>query len=254
LSDVSARFYLFKKRPMAKRFTDTEKWKKGFIKSLTPEYKLLWLYILDDCDHAGIWHYEPEIAEIRLGCKIDWNEARRIFSDKIHVFDCGDKWFIPAFLDFQYPKFSEEIRACKSAINLLKKYNLLEIYREGNKPFINPLQRVKDTDKDKDKDKGGLGGNDFDPFDDTPYHQKLLNTSIIGDKFKQLVEVHIKPKEVSSFYLAMNAALATTYQRRDRPPRPAQFWPNVAKWLQDETKFQEFKNPPGVVEKLKKSA
>ena len=35
---------------MAKRFTDTDKWKKGFIKRLPAKYKLLWLYILDDCN------------------------------------------------------------------------------------------------------------------------------------------------------------------------------------------------------------
>ena len=39
---------------MAKRFTDTDKWKKGFMKSLSTKYKLLWLYIVDDCNHAGI--------------------------------------------------------------------------------------------------------------------------------------------------------------------------------------------------------
>ena len=39
---------------MAKRFTDTDKWKKGFIRNLPTKYKLLWLYILDDCNHAGV--------------------------------------------------------------------------------------------------------------------------------------------------------------------------------------------------------
>ena len=38
---------------MAKRFTDTDKWKKGFYKKITNlKYKLLWLYILDDCNHV----------------------------------------------------------------------------------------------------------------------------------------------------------------------------------------------------------
>ena len=47
---------------MAKRFTDTDKWKKGFIRNLPAKYKLLWLYILDDCNHAGVWETDFEVA------------------------------------------------------------------------------------------------------------------------------------------------------------------------------------------------
>ena len=54
---------------MAKRFTDTEKWKKGFVRNLPPAYKLLWLYMLDDCDNAGVWQVEVEVASIRLAVK-----------------------------------------------------------------------------------------------------------------------------------------------------------------------------------------
>ena len=52
---------------MAKRFTDTDKWKKTLLKSMPSEYKLLWLYICDDCDHAGIWHVDIQIASLRIG-------------------------------------------------------------------------------------------------------------------------------------------------------------------------------------------
>ena len=55
------------KTKMAKRFTDTEKWKKPFIRGLEGAYKLLWLYICDDCDHAGIWQVDLEVASIRIG-------------------------------------------------------------------------------------------------------------------------------------------------------------------------------------------
>jgi hypothetical protein len=47
---------------MAKRFTDSEKWKKPFIKKLPMQYKLLWFYLLDDCNHAGVWQVDLEIA------------------------------------------------------------------------------------------------------------------------------------------------------------------------------------------------
>ena len=63
---------------MAKRFTDTDKWKKGFIKNLPAKYKLLWLYILDDCNHAGIWDTDFEVASIRIGRKINEKEAAKV--------------------------------------------------------------------------------------------------------------------------------------------------------------------------------
>lgn len=76
---------------MAKRFSDTEKWKKPLLRSLPTEYKLLWIYILDDCDHAGIWHVDEDIASLRIGKKISIEKAEELFSDQITSFDDGNK-------------------------------------------------------------------------------------------------------------------------------------------------------------------
>ncbi len=43
---------------MSKRFADTDKYKKPFIRNLPAAYKLLWDYICLDCDHAGIWQVD----------------------------------------------------------------------------------------------------------------------------------------------------------------------------------------------------
>ena len=141
---------------MAKRFTDTEKWKKPFIRGLQGAYKLLWLYICDDCDHAGIWQVDIEVAAIRIGEKIDSKEAIKSFDEKIIIFDKGNKWFIPSFLEFQYPSgLNPDNRAHNSVIILLEKYNLRI---SNNKPLISPsegsmdMDMVKDMDKDMDKD------------------------------------------------------------------------------------------------------
>jgi hypothetical protein len=140
---------------MAKRFTDTEKWKKPFIRGLQGAYKLLWLYICDDCDHAGIWQVDIDVAQIRIGEKIDLDEAIKSFEDKIVIFDKGNKWFIPSFIEFQYPSgLNPENRSHNSAIILLEKYNLLD---KQNKPLISPSEGRKDMVMDmvmvKDKDK-----------------------------------------------------------------------------------------------------
>ena len=136
---------------MAKRFTDTEKWKKPFIKNLKCCYKLLWLYICDDCDHAGVWQVDFDVAKIRIGESVNENEALKLFGDKVQPFDNGNKWFIPSFIEFQYPSgLSEQNRAHTAILNLIKKYNLTLITESSPKPLTSPLQGAKDMDKDKD--------------------------------------------------------------------------------------------------------
>lgn len=112
---------------MAKRFTDTDKWKKGFIRNLPSKYKLLWLYILDDCNHAGIWETDFEVASIRIGSKISEKEACKVFAEQIKIFDNGNKWFIAKFVDFQYGTLNENSRPHQAVIKVLDKYDVYNI-------------------------------------------------------------------------------------------------------------------------------
>ena len=130
---------------MAKRFTDTDKWKKPFIRGLEAPYKLLWFYILDDCDHAGIWIVDLEIASIRCGHTFNEKDVLKIFNGQVDVVRKGEIWFIRDFIDFQYGTLNPENRAHKSVLDRLKKYKI--------KPLISPLQGAKDKDKDTDIDK-----------------------------------------------------------------------------------------------------
>jgi len=133
---------------MAKRFTDNRKWKKDFIKELPGAYKLLWFYIVDDCEHYGIWDVEIDIAQLRIGkdMPIDEQKAIEFFGDNIQVIDSGKKWFIPGFIKWQYGELTESNRVHKSVIIELDRLGLY-------KGLTSPLQGVKDKDKDKDKDK-----------------------------------------------------------------------------------------------------
>ena len=127
---------------MAKRMTDTDKWKKRFVRELSPQHKLFWFYILDDCNHAGIWEVDIEVASIRVGHELIHDMLPQAFLDKIVIFDNGDKWFIPEFIDFQYGELNPNSNVHKSVIALLQKYNL-EGYMKG-------LQTLPEGVKDKD--------------------------------------------------------------------------------------------------------
>ena len=131
---------------MAKRMTDTDKWKKRFLRELKPQHKLLWFYILDDCNHAGIWDVDIEVASIRIGENLIYDMLPQEFLNKIEIFDNGDKWFIPDFIDFQYGELNPNSNVHKSVIALLEKYNL-QGYLKGSQTLPEGVQ-----DKDKDKD------------------------------------------------------------------------------------------------------
>jgi len=108
---------------MAKRLTDSSKWKKGFLKSLEAPYKLLWLYILDDCDHAGIWHVDFQIAQIQIGITVDKDKAIEVFGDHVEVID-DEKWFVSDFIEFQYGELCEKNRVHQSVMQILLKYKV----------------------------------------------------------------------------------------------------------------------------------
>jgi len=128
---------------LAKRFRDTDSWKKKWIRKLNPEMKLFWFYLLDNCDHAGIWEVDIELASFQMGVKLDETRILKVFNRKIVPFKT-DKWFVPKFIVYQYGELNENNRVHNSVINILNKYGLY-------KGRVSPLQGVKDKDKDKDK-------------------------------------------------------------------------------------------------------
>lgn len=139
---------------MAKRFTDSDLFKKKFIRGLEGAYKLLWIYIQHDCDHAGIWEVDIEIACIKIGYNVTEEDAIKNFGSRIVLVENGDKWFIPSFIEFQYGVLNADNRAHNSVINILQKH--------GIKGLGSSLQGGKDMDKDKELDKVKVKDKDMD--------------------------------------------------------------------------------------------
>ena len=177
---------------MAKRFTNSDKWKTPFLRSLKAPYKLLWLYILDECDHAGIWQVDFEIAEIKIGETLYPKVAIEQFGEKIKIFDNGEKWFVPEFIEFQYGTLNPGNRAHLSVINLLEK---LKINFE-NKPLISPLQGAKDKDMVKDMDTDKVGG----------VGEKTFNNENLENVWKSYLEVR-KEKGKTNGDISINQLL-----------------------------------------------
>ena len=136
---------------MSRRFTDDQKWIKKWIRRLTPELKLAFVYILDVCDRAGYWEIDLEAMEFDLGVKVTEEDLKKIKDFKIK-----DGWlFVTDFISFQYPKgLKENNNAHIGVITQRKKM------RAKLGPMVDPQDKdkdkdkEKDTEKDKEKDKG----------------------------------------------------------------------------------------------------
>ena len=114
---------------MAKRFTDTNKFRSPFYRSLPSAYKLFWDLINLDCDHSGIWIVDLEIAQIYIGkdAKIDKEKALVLFNTgdvRIIQLDNGKSWFIVPFLNEQYGKLNPANRVHSSVISNLEKHGI----------------------------------------------------------------------------------------------------------------------------------
>jgi hypothetical protein len=149
---------------MAKRFTDSTKWNDDWFFNLNNEEKLAWIYILDTCDHAGIWKKNIRLLNFHTGSGFVEDTLKQVFSGKF--IEIKDKWFIPKFIKFQYGKgfLSSNTPAVKSARELLLDLGFIHQGSNGSLTLIeelpNPnltltegLDKGYDTLKDKDKDK-----------------------------------------------------------------------------------------------------
>jgi hypothetical protein len=141
---------------MAKRFTATEKWQDPWFRKLPPDFKALWFFLLEQCDHAGIWKVDFDAFKYFIGREFDKDVVFAKMNDgkdRIIELNCGSKWMIVDFVTFQYGDLNPENRAHASVISVLKKEGAYKGLTRG-------LQAPMDKDKDKelDKDKGGVGG------------------------------------------------------------------------------------------------
>lgn len=132
---------------MAKRFTDTEKWNDDWYISLDNDYRIIWQWLLDNCNHAGIC--KRSIKLLNLMCNANISEDEMIDKMESRVLVVGNVWFIPKFLKFQYKTLKSKKPAIVSAVSELVKYDLLLMIPES---FGNDYLIIKDKDTDKDKD------------------------------------------------------------------------------------------------------
>lgn len=153
---------------MAKRFIDTNLFTDSWFMNLPPESKLFYIYLITNCDHAGIIDLNIRLAEFQTGIKGLANSLETVieqFGEKRIIHIRENYYFLPKFICYQYPNgLNSSVKAHHSVIDRLKSFQLTKQYNETLKQGLNnSLVTVQDKDIDKDKDKvkdilkGGVG-------------------------------------------------------------------------------------------------
>jgi hypothetical protein len=146
---------------MAKRFTDTDKWKDEWYTDLPNDYKIIWQYLLDTCDNAGI--YKRNIKLLNYYCNTNVSDTDILNVFKLRVAPISDeKWIINKFCVFQYGAdfLESKNKAVISVVNKLIENNLYESstnrvmipYLSSTNTLSIPYQYPMDTPKEQEQE------------------------------------------------------------------------------------------------------
>lgn len=141
-----------------KRFTATEKWNKPWFRKLPPKLKCFVQYFFDNCDCAGVWNTDFDLASYIIGEQITESEAIATLGDRIHVLPDG-KWWMKGFVTFQAGELNPRCRPHQAILATLKRHGLLTLFEGYSKGIDTPQEQDKEKDKEKDKEGKGCGEN-----------------------------------------------------------------------------------------------
>ena len=122
---------------MAKRFTESDKWKDVWFRRLPPEHKILWIYLIDQCDIAGFVEGDLDLIAFYTGVTIEKKEFLEVFAGRI-VETSDGYFFIVKFIELQQNRTIDELdphnNAHKSILKSLLKHNMKDSIRTPTEP------------------------------------------------------------------------------------------------------------------------
>lgn len=157
---------------MSKRFIDTNIFDDSWFMNLSKDGKLLWIYFITKCNHAGILELNLRLISFQTGIENIETVCKELAKTYIRVNE--QLIFIPKFIKYQYPEFPKSnVRQQFSAIQILKKYGLFD--EEINSLVTVSKELVNSYDNghvNDNEEKGVIGGEKINKkFDFTLYPQ-----------------------------------------------------------------------------------
>lgn len=119
---------------------------------LPAKWKLFWVYLLDNCDNAGVWTPNMRLAAVQIGENFEAAEALRVFADRVAVLPSG-KWHLLKFVEFQFGELSLACKPHKSIIGLLEKHGLAGQFKGYPYPLDTLQEKEKEQEQEQEQDK-----------------------------------------------------------------------------------------------------
>lgn len=146
---------------MSKRFISTLLFDDDWFMELSKDGKILWVYLITKCDHAGIIKLNEKLCRTQTGL----NDVKRSLKEldtrlyRLTEFNL----FIPGYLFFQYTGFpNSKVLQQRGAISILEKLGLIKdgvltvsTPRNGEERRSTPIGN--DIGNEDGNDKGGVG-------------------------------------------------------------------------------------------------
>ena len=108
---------------MAKRFIDTELFNDDWFSELSKDGKLLFIYFITNCDHAGFYKLNKRLLLFQTNIDNLDETLKELSSCYIIVKE--NTFWIPKFIKFQYPGFPKsKVNQQNGALKLLFQNNL----------------------------------------------------------------------------------------------------------------------------------
>jgi hypothetical protein len=129
---------------MPKRFTDTNTWHQTWFLELSPESKIIWTYLKDNCDCAGIWKIDLPAMKREIGFKnislatflsevnrdYDTKTGDQLTRNRVMIISNENKLWMTGFITFQYEKgtngVNANIPAIKGVLNRIREEKIYE--------------------------------------------------------------------------------------------------------------------------------
>jgi len=170
---------------MAKRFIDTGLFDDTWFMELSKDAKIFWIYCFTKCDHAGIIELNERLFKFQTGLNSLQTVIEQLGNRLVRVNE--RYFFIPKFIDFQYPNFpNSNVKAQKSAIERLQKFNIdiNNIYT-----VIKPLDKCYEYEY----------GNGYD--NENEIYKKFKHLKLTNKEFNKLQEKGFTKDQIDEILL-----------------------------------------------------
>jgi len=128
-----------------KRFTESTKWDDPWFRQLPGAAKLLFLWLVDKCDGAGILDADLGLASFQIGMKIS-EDTLAALGERVTRLDNG-KLMLTKFIKFQHGELSRDCKAHNPVFKSLEANGLLAVDEDGKErvsiPYAKGIQRVQ---------------------------------------------------------------------------------------------------------------